>query len=279
MFYHNLPSFFNVVSKYYLDINRFNHSLLFAWCSESGHCGRVVSKILFAIENHIIPPPGPGMHEWLSNNSISVHYSERRKYMLTNCSVFIFLLICPQVSCPFSAVRHRTSLPSLHIDTCYFCSCDFHTRSFIANDCLQIAYCRLLRFYYFSTVALNSLYTINWEELKITPLAKYQQQYRNNWMQSINRIEHSTIPRQMLLCSQRKAIKGKTSKEMAEATRRITGKEDDDDESYWKLLSAESSLSVITWSIQQEHCPVRRPHSPLVSPHFSQPVKKMRGEK
>ena len=47
---------------------------------------------------------------------------------------------------------------------------------------------------------------------------------------------------------QRKTVKGETSKEMA-GDSNITGKEDDD-ESYLKLLS------IITWPIQQEHCPV-----------------------
>jgi hypothetical protein len=36
------------------------------------------------------------------------------------------------------------------------------------------------------------------EELKATPTAEYVQQYSRNWLQHINRMERSKIPRQML---------------------------------------------------------------------------------
>lgn len=59
MFYHDLSSFFEVVSKYYLCINRFNLSLHFAWCSESGHLAGLLAKFCSRLKksNYVYPPP------------------------------------------------------------------------------------------------------------------------------------------------------------------------------------------------------------------------------
>jgi hypothetical protein len=37
-------------------------------------------------------------------------------------------------------------------------------------------------------------------ELKTTPITEYLQQYRINWLQHINLVEHSRLPTQMLHC-------------------------------------------------------------------------------